>query len=176
LAICAKLADGESLRSICDASAMPDKSTVLRWLMARGDFRDHYARARELGADAMAELALSEATAAMKPEDVQRARLAFDARKWWAGKVAPKKYGERVATEVSGPDGRPIETRELPPPMVPAEVAAAVRALIAAGEAELGMPRGRGGNAARLRAILASGEPIPPDIYAALYGGRGRDD
>lgn len=51
--ICQQLAEGNSLRSICRADDMPDKSTVLRWLLdpARAAFCDQYTRARELQAD-----------------------------------------------------------------------------------------------------------------------------
>jgi hypothetical protein len=44
-------------------------------------------------------------------EHVQRSRLRVDARKWFAAKVAPKKYGEKVQQELSGPDGGPIQTK-----------------------------------------------------------------
>lgn len=43
------------------------------------------------------------------PENVQRARLRVDARKWIASKLKPKKYGDKVTQEVSGPDGTPIK-------------------------------------------------------------------
>jgi hypothetical protein len=36
-------------------------------------------------------------------------RLRVDVRKWYLSKIAPKRYGERLAHEVSGPDGGPIE-------------------------------------------------------------------
>jgi len=39
---------------------------------------------------------------------VARSRLRIDARKWLASKLAPKKYGDKVAAELSGPDGGPI--------------------------------------------------------------------
>src|SRR5271156_342956 len=32
--ICNRIADGESLRAICDEADMPDKATVFRWLLA----------------------------------------------------------------------------------------------------------------------------------------------
>ena len=32
--ICRRIAEGESLRRVCTASDMPDKTTVLRWLAA----------------------------------------------------------------------------------------------------------------------------------------------
>ena len=75
--------------------------------------------------------------------------------------------------EHTGREGGPIETREAPPAMVRSEVAKAVGALIAAAEAELGMPAGSGSDAERLKAIVASGEPLPPEIYACLFGGGG---
>jgi hypothetical protein len=40
----------------------------------------------------------------LPPEQVQAARLAFDARRWYASKVAPKRWADRIdlKTEVSG--------------------------------------------------------------------------
>ncbi len=34
--------------------------------------------------------------------EVSRARLQFDAMRWHAGKLAPKKYGDRVEHEIKG--------------------------------------------------------------------------
>ena len=53
--ICARMAEGVSLRSICLADDMPDKATVFRWLAARREFSDQYARVRECRADATAQ-------------------------------------------------------------------------------------------------------------------------
>jgi hypothetical protein len=50
-AICDRLADGESLRSICASEGMPNKATVFRWLGRQNEFRDQYAWAREAQAD-----------------------------------------------------------------------------------------------------------------------------
>jgi hypothetical protein len=52
-AICASIAEGQSLRSICNSDAMPDKATVFRWLAKYEAFRDRYAIAREAQADAL---------------------------------------------------------------------------------------------------------------------------
>jgi hypothetical protein len=38
---------------------------------------------------------------------VDRSRLMVDTRKWLLSKMFPKKYGDRVATELSGPDDGP---------------------------------------------------------------------
>jgi len=178
--------DGESLRAICADAEMPARLTVFRWLAAHPEFSYQYACARELQADSLAEEVLAIGDDARGDvvvdadgkertnwENVQRSRLRCDNRKWFCGKVAPKKYGERVTAEVSGPDGRPIETSLAGPPMTPVEVREAVKALINGAEAELRLPPGRGGLKARMKAIIDSGQPLPPDVYAALYGGKG---
>ncbi len=117
-AICAALAEGQSLRKICEADDMPDKATVFRWLAKYPEFRDQYARAREAQADVMAEeiLDIADDSAGdlavdqngnerMNSEFVARARLRVDARKWLLSKLVPKKYGEKLA--VGGADDLP---------------------------------------------------------------------
>ncbi len=70
-----------------------------------------------------------------------------------------------------GPNGGPVETRQAAPSLVPSEVKAALRKLIAGAEVAVGLPPGSGSDAERLRVVLASNEPIPPDLYESLYGG-----
>lgn len=127
--ICAALADGHSLRTVCQAEDMPDKATVFRWLAIHEEFRDQYARAREQQADAMAEEILEISDDAtndwmerlgpggqpvgwvVNGEHVQRSRLRVDSRKWLASKMAPKKYGDKLQAEHTGADGGPIAYR-----------------------------------------------------------------
>jgi hypothetical protein len=106
-AICERLINGESLRTICKDEDMPAISTVFRWLSLDKAFSEQYARARDEQADTIADEILAIADGA---EDAQKARLQVDVRKWYAGKLRPKKYGEKVTQEVSGPDGGPILT------------------------------------------------------------------
>lgn len=165
--ICTRLAAGESLRAICRDEGMPDEATVRRWAwderLAPG-FPPQYARARELGYDAMAEHALEiadvcregrkterkqvgwvcpacdkeakwrgnqwqhafpdettpVALCVAKPERVyeekvvtadmvERARLQVDTRKWLLAKMAPKRYGDKVQQEITGPEGGPVK-------------------------------------------------------------------
>lgn len=126
--ICSRLAEGESLRAICLSDNMPSKTSVFRWLAINEPFRDQYARAREAQADHLVDeiLAISDdgtndwmerkdaegenAGWQINGEHVQRSRLRVDSRKWFASKVAPKKYGEKIVQEHSGPDGGPIKT------------------------------------------------------------------
>lgn len=127
--ICERLGDGESLRSICDTEGMPNKATVFRWLVANEPFRDQYARARETQADSLFDEILAIADDGhndwMKRnhgederwvengESLRRSQLRVDARKWMAGKLRPKKYGERITNEHVGEDGKPIEILNL---------------------------------------------------------------
>ena len=106
--ICSLLAQGESLRKICERPGMPSISMVFRWLNERTEFRDQYARAREAQTESMLEDVLMIADSAT-PEDVQVAKLRVDARKWAMSKLAPKKYGDKVTQEISGIDGTPIQ-------------------------------------------------------------------
>ena len=68
--ICARLADGQSLRAICADPAMPHRATVLRWLHANPEFRNLYTLAREAAADALAEEIVAIADRATGRDDV----------------------------------------------------------------------------------------------------------
>lgn len=121
--ICSRLADGNSLRTICKADDMPDARTVYRWLESHEEFRQQYARAREDQADALAEeiLEIADDSAAdyvetddgprLNSEHVQRSRLRVDARKWLASKMAPKKYGDKL--ELAGDQNNPIRLERI---------------------------------------------------------------
>lgn len=92
--ICERLADGESLRSICASKGMPSKANVFRWLGAIPEAADQYARAREAQADSLVDdmLVIADDTS-REPND---RRVAIDARKWVAGKLRPKAYGDKL--------------------------------------------------------------------------------
>jgi hypothetical protein len=128
--ICQELAEGRSLRAICKDDGMPSAGTVCRWLSESTTFQQQYARAREAQADALFEevldIADEECTTVRadkhgtKDDDgdgntevvfdnvaVQRNRLRVDARKWMAGKLRPKKYGEKL--EIAGDPDAPVK-------------------------------------------------------------------
>lgn len=122
--ICALLAEGMSLRAICRMEGMPSKQAVLEWLSVDAEFAAQYARAREDGADEMADELLEIADDGsndwmerenkdgsvgwvLNGEHVQRSKLRVDTRKWLMSKMRPKKYGDNVA--VTGPGGGPIQ-------------------------------------------------------------------
>ena len=123
--ICSRIMDGESLRKICRDEHMPERMTIFRWLHDNTEFCDQYARAREIQADTLAEEILEiaddgrndtyttndddgEGVERVNHDVIARSRLRVDARKWYASKLSPKKYGDKVQQEISGPDGGAI--------------------------------------------------------------------
>ncbi len=120
-AICERIANGESLRAICRDDNMPSMESVRRWIRDNEELRAQYARAREDQADAIFDEILDIADDArndwMERQDdaglgwqangdhIQRSRLRIDARKWMAGKLRPKVYGDKLEVGGTGPGG-----------------------------------------------------------------------
>ena len=133
--ICTRLADGESLRAICKDEHMPGRITVLYWLAdgKHAEFLSQYVRAREAQADGLAEEILDiadetqvdaryngdDVTLDISSNAVARNRLRVDARKWYAGKLAPKKYGDKLA--VGGDDSMDAIKHTVDATLTPAE-------------------------------------------------------
>lgn len=137
--ICKRIADGKSLSGICAEEEMPSTTTVRKWLIEGAkesaeqrfkDFLVNYTRAREEQADAIFDECLEiadnatddliflaesggegeSAKPALKHSAIARAKLQIDTRKWMAGKLRPKKYGDKVQQEHTGEGGGPIKT------------------------------------------------------------------
>ncbi len=106
--ILARLEAGESLLSICKSEGFPRESTVRNWANTDEAFFAKYARARDLGLESLADEVMAIATG-VKPEDVPRARLEFDAKRWYLSKLAPKRYGDRLQQEVTGAGGEALK-------------------------------------------------------------------
>lgn len=119
--ICSRIADGESLRSICSNKKMPNKSTVLRWLISEDPkykfFCDQYEKAREIQYQGLADEIFDVADDGRNDwmerngedsegwvtngEALQRSRLRVDTRKWFLSKVLPK-FADRREVNLSG--------------------------------------------------------------------------
>lgn len=133
--IMARLADGESLNSICNDDDMPARVTFYDWMMKgdRGDegyedLPNKYARARELQADSLADDIQDIADDGrndwmekfdkdgnsigwqLNGEAVQRSKLRVEARKWNAAKLRPRKYGDKLDLTTGGDKIAPSET------------------------------------------------------------------
>lgn len=118
--ICLRLAEGESLRSVCRDEKLPDKATVLRWIARHDSFRDQYVRAKAEGAEAIAEEMFDIADDAandwmerldaegqgigwqLNGDHVRRSQLRIDTRKWYLSKIMPKKYGDKLDVNNTG--------------------------------------------------------------------------
>lgn len=156
------LAQARPLSWIERQPGMPSRTTILGWANEESStfvsgFPARYARARESAADHLAAEALAIAddptgdyivrynaksgaeTVVPDYENVHRSRLRVDTRKWAAAKFHPSKYGDRVATEVSGPRGGPIQTQGQ---LIIAEVTAGLDAIRAKMRATVSLDAG----------------------------------
>lgn len=104
--ICMEIMAGKSLRTICAMEGMPAASTVYAWLGQYPEFSAQYARAREVQADMLADEIIEIADSDLDPN---RARVMIDARKWLAGKLRPKKYGDRVELDHKVDGNQPMQ-------------------------------------------------------------------
>lgn len=105
-----RMANGESVRSICRDDKMPALATIFRWLGEKPDFKEQYARAREMQADALFEELQEVAEEALKAEtavEVNARRLIVDTHKWRLSKIVPKRYGDKL--ELSGDQNNPLQ-------------------------------------------------------------------
>lgn len=128
--ICARLMEGNSLRSICRDDDMPAFRTVMGWLADEEkypEFSHQYARAREIQAECWADEIIDiaddgrndyqsregkggEELVTVDHDHIQRSKLRVDSRKWVASRLLPKKYGDKQ--QITGKDGGPIVTKD----------------------------------------------------------------
>lgn len=115
--ICERLASGESLRAICKSDGMPTETAVRKWAIKDPHgFGSQYALSRNMAMDAMEDDLLEIADAELPRLDngatdsgaVNNKRVRIDTRKWIMSKIAPKRYGDKQAIELTGKDEGPI--------------------------------------------------------------------
>ena len=120
LHICDRIAEGEGVRQITADQKAGMTERNFYYLLRAGDedLFQRYARSREIQADRMAEEILEIADDAtndfmekrgkdgrkkveFNSENVNRSRLRIDTRKWLAGKLKPKVYGDKQILDVT---------------------------------------------------------------------------
>jgi hypothetical protein len=111
-AVCKLLADGWTLNQACQQLGLAGR-TVRRWALDNDDFAPQYARARELGYQAMADELIEisddgrndwmsilgkngQAIDVPNKEVIDRSKLRVDTRKWLLSKALPKIYGDKL--------------------------------------------------------------------------------
>lgn len=80
-----QLAEGKGLATICRDPKMPDRRTIHRWSRANDDLAERINEAREAGFLHLGEKTLRDVEACTDPI---KARLLFDARRWYLGKLS----------------------------------------------------------------------------------------
>ncbi len=121
--ICERLAEGESLRSICRDDHIAHRGNVFRWLLSDkkiySTFRDQYALAREIQAECLIDDIFDiaddstndymenrqakdsdDAPMVVNPEAIGRARLRVDTRKWHASRIITR-YKDKQEKEAA---------------------------------------------------------------------------
>jgi hypothetical protein len=124
--ICDLIAEGTGLQTICrEQPGMPKWRTVYDWIAADPEFAKRMEAARVIGADAIAEEALRIADTPLEGVETEtdkngdtkekrgdmlgHRRLQVETRLKLLAKWHPKKYGEKVTAEHTGPNGAPIQ-------------------------------------------------------------------
>ena len=115
------ISDGKTLRDYCRQPNTPDHTTVYDWLDEDESFSHRFARARDIGADAIAQETLEIADDAsndwmerkdkddqtvgwvLNGEHVQRSKLRIETRLKLLAKWNPKKYGDKL--DLTSSDG-----------------------------------------------------------------------
>lgn len=121
------ISDGKTLRDFCRQEGKPCFQAVYQWLQKDEEFRRRFAGARESGEDQIAQecLAIADEEPLCTTEipgkhgtitrtcvdngAIQRNRLRVDTRLKLLAKWNPKKYGDKVQAELSGPDGGAVK-------------------------------------------------------------------
>lgn len=121
--ICHRISCGESLTEICKTEGIPEKSTVLLWVVQdRGGFSDLYAQACQARAHHWAEELvdisddgrndymerIEKETGVVEGykvngEAINRSRLRVDTRKWLLSKLLPK-YADKQEVDLKSSD------------------------------------------------------------------------
>ena len=128
--VCAHIAtSSRSIVSILaeghEGNTLPTYAAIKEWLQQEPELVAQYARAKEDQADLVFEEILQIADTPQigvktkiddtgKSEEtrgdmIEHRRLRVDARKWYLSKLAPKKYGDKVNLEHTGPDGGAVK-------------------------------------------------------------------
>ena len=105
-----RMIEGESLTAICKDEKMPPRVTVYAWFDKHPDFYARCARAREALADYLVDQIEELARCATK-DNIEQIKLQVSTKQWRAMKMAPRMYGDRTRTEVTGANGGPIQTQ-----------------------------------------------------------------
>lgn len=102
------ISEGMSERKACEKAGI--NRATFRACALRESMGDQYAKALEaLAGDQVEKLEQAIDDMRSGTIDAQMARVEIDARKWFASKFLPSRYGDKQTRELTGPGGGPVE-------------------------------------------------------------------
>lgn len=120
--VLSEIASGKSMVRVCEQEGMPNRTALLRRIAGDPDLQARYAFAMEVRADVYAEQTIDIADDGVNDtyvdgdgnkrtdtDVVARSKLRIAARQWYASKIAPKRYGDKLQQEHTGANGGPIQ-------------------------------------------------------------------
>jgi hypothetical protein len=126
--LCQLIVEKQTLRTIFAREDMPSVSTFYKWLIEDKAFAEQYARAKEIQIDLLVNEIIDIADntqdgqktkinddgkniteETVTADMIDHRKLRIEARKWYAGKMKPKKYGDSIT--MKGDADAPIEIK-----------------------------------------------------------------
>lgn len=97
------------------------RQTIVKWTELYPEFREQYAHAKAEGIDALVEDTIeigdepppSTAHGSVDTGAVAHAKLRIETRRWYAERLAARKYGVLSKVEHTGADGGPIKAQQV---------------------------------------------------------------
>lgn len=131
-----RMIGGEHIVQICQDEDMPGRSTVYRWMDDYPEFGTRIARAREGLADHLAWQILDMASKSTN-ETANADRVKLAAWQWHAARLSPKRYSEKIISEITGANGGAVqvESKSVDTDALSADQRSALRDLILAAKA-----------------------------------------
>lgn len=121
--ICTMLIEGFAMKVIAVEEGMPSIPTIYNWMKEFPEFMEDYLAAKAVQAELMADELLKiaddgsndtytdeEGEVKTNFDVIARSKLRVDARKFLMEKQAPRRFGQKVSSEISGPNGGPVKT------------------------------------------------------------------
>lgn len=116
--ICDLIADGKSVREICDLKGMPNRKTFHDWCKRTPELKAQYDEAYHEGDKAIFDDIVYIADTEPDPK---RAKVRMEAREWCLARRNRKEYGNHVTEELVGANGGPIQIERVRLKMTPVE-------------------------------------------------------
>ncbi len=142
--LCRRIAEGETILAMAGKDGFPSQSAVYSELRRDPDFAKEYELAREwqltAWEDEIIELANDSSNDRLPDgridvDHIARMKLVVNTKQWIMARRNPRKYGDRVSAELSGPNGGAIEVKK---ELSPIEAARQIAFVLELGKVEAG--------------------------------------